>query len=304
VTSQDRNVKQIIQERLQEGSLPGRRSDQHLLALCIEGGGIRGSISAGMGIAIQQLNILPAFDRVYGTSVGALNGAYLLAGQACEEYAALYRYAVLPGHLFPGNFSGRWPIDTGWLFNKALPERAPIDWDRLWNAPQTLHPLVWQLGWREARDGSTLITPGNSKEMSHLLRAAASPPLLSELPLPHHQLDAGPFEPWPMYTPLRDGCSHLVILRTCVQEEAGTHQSVWGAWGERISKAGGEFNRRAGGGKYADHEKALQSMIGPSLRAVRPSQQWVQTLDRDAARIDRAVRESQKDFRRWWKSRS
>jgi hypothetical protein len=52
------------------------------IALAIEGGAMRGVVSAGMVAALEQLGLTDAFDAVYGSSAGAINGAYFLAGQA------------------------------------------------------------------------------------------------------------------------------------------------------------------------------------------------------------------------------
>jgi predicted patatin/cPLA2 family phospholipase len=82
-------VVQAIRRRRDEGSKPGRRADGRRIALVIEGGGMRGVVSAGMTAAIEQLGLRDAFDEVHGASAGAFNGAFLLAGQAAY-LAALY----------------------------------------------------------------------------------------------------------------------------------------------------------------------------------------------------------------------
>ena len=82
-------VVQTILRRRDEGSRPGARSDGRRVALVIEGGGLRGVVSAGMTAAIEQLGLCDAFDEVHGSSAGAFNGAFLLAGQAAY-LAALY----------------------------------------------------------------------------------------------------------------------------------------------------------------------------------------------------------------------
>src|SRR3954452_17802375 len=56
--------------------------DQHRVALVVEGGCMRGVISAGALTALEHLRLAERFDAVYGVSAGALGGAYMLAGQA------------------------------------------------------------------------------------------------------------------------------------------------------------------------------------------------------------------------------
>jgi predicted patatin/cPLA2 family phospholipase len=75
-------VVQTLLRRREEGSRPGARTDGRRVALLIEGGGMRGAVSAGMTAAIEQLGLRDAFDEVHGSSAGAFNAAFLLAGQA------------------------------------------------------------------------------------------------------------------------------------------------------------------------------------------------------------------------------
>ena len=84
-------VVRTLQRRREEGSRPGARTDGRRVALVIEGGGMRGVVSAGMTAAIEQLGLTDAFDEVHGASAGAFNAAFLLAGQAAY-LATLYQY--------------------------------------------------------------------------------------------------------------------------------------------------------------------------------------------------------------------
>ena len=84
-------VVQAVLRRREEGSRPGARTDGRRVALVIEGGGMRGVVSAGMATAIEQLGLRDAFDEVHGASAGAFNAAFLLAGQAAY-LATLYGY--------------------------------------------------------------------------------------------------------------------------------------------------------------------------------------------------------------------
>jgi predicted patatin/cPLA2 family phospholipase len=84
-------VVQTLERRRAEGSRPGARTDGRRVALVIEGGGMRGAVSAGMATAIEQLGLRDAFDEVHGASAGAFNAAFLLAGQAAYV-ATLYGY--------------------------------------------------------------------------------------------------------------------------------------------------------------------------------------------------------------------
>jgi len=76
-------VLQLLQERRRNNSKPveGKRTDGFKVALAIEGGGMRGCVSAGMVVAIDYLGLRECFDVVYGSSAGSLIGSYFLTKQ-------------------------------------------------------------------------------------------------------------------------------------------------------------------------------------------------------------------------------
>src|ERR1700754_2635751 len=72
-------VAAVMRERRLAGWRPGARTDPHCVALVLEGGGMRGVVSAGMVAALERLELTDAFDVVVGSSAGAINGAAFLA---------------------------------------------------------------------------------------------------------------------------------------------------------------------------------------------------------------------------------
>src|SRR5450755_3061858 len=86
-------VLELLARRAERAHRAGAPTDGARLALAIEGGGMRGVVSAGMTAAIELLGLTACFDLVVGTSAGALNGAGLLAGVAdacCNAYHAVF----------------------------------------------------------------------------------------------------------------------------------------------------------------------------------------------------------------------
>src|SRR3954469_11055371 len=75
-------VARILCERADAGSVPGAREDSHRVALVLEGGGMRGVVSAGMVAALERLGMRDAFDLIVGSSAGAINGMAVLSGRA------------------------------------------------------------------------------------------------------------------------------------------------------------------------------------------------------------------------------
>lgn len=60
------------------------------VGLAIEGGGMRGCVSAGMMATIYDLGLMDTFDAVYGSSAGSLVGAYAIAGQVAHDYCLVF----------------------------------------------------------------------------------------------------------------------------------------------------------------------------------------------------------------------
>eukprot|EP00554_Chaetoceros_debilis_P007673 CAMPEP_0194076308 /NCGR_PEP_ID=MMETSP0149-20130528/3126_1 /TAXON_ID=122233 /ORGANISM="Chaetoceros debilis, Strain MM31A-1" /LENGTH=725 /DNA_ID=CAMNT_0038757017 /DNA_START=109 /DNA_END=2286 /DNA_ORIENTATION=+ len=80
-------VIKLLEQRFKSKSKPGARGpdDDAHLALSIEGGGMRGAVSAGMASAIAVLGLSDAFDSIYGSSAGSVIGAYMISRQMCVD---------------------------------------------------------------------------------------------------------------------------------------------------------------------------------------------------------------------------
>lgn len=76
-------IKFMMYRWLESNSVPGKRSakDNERIALCIEGGGMRGSVCGGAVAALGYLGLDDTVDIVYGSSAGAMIGAYFISKQ-------------------------------------------------------------------------------------------------------------------------------------------------------------------------------------------------------------------------------
>src|SRR5437762_13550 len=83
-------VIELILDRARSRSQPLKRVDGFKLGLAIEGGSMRGVVSAGMVTALEYLQLLNVFDSVYGSSAGAFNGAFFVANQAAYGTTIYY----------------------------------------------------------------------------------------------------------------------------------------------------------------------------------------------------------------------
>ena len=200
--------------RHRAGSQPLARDDGLRIALIIEGGGMRGIISAGMALALDELGLVPAFDTVYGASAGAITGAWLLSrpeglrGWAEPAYAKILirRSALL---------RGRPVVDIRALIEDLYQTMFPMDFAAVLASPVELHPLATDAATGQSTDLQPFI--GNPAELRLALRASAAMPLLAGPPVEfagRRFYDAGVSESVPYHTALAQGATHLLILRS------------------------------------------------------------------------------------------
>jgi predicted acylesterase/phospholipase RssA len=205
----------IIDERVRSGSSPGRRADPYRIALSIEGGGMRGTVSAGMALALHELGLVPALDAVYGASAGAITGAWLLSstpeglrGWADPDYArTLIRWSAL--------LRGRPVVDVRTLVEVVYQTEFPMDFDSVLASPVEYHPLGTDAETGESTDLRPLIA--DPAELRLALRASASLPFLAGPPVElrgRRFYDAGVAESVPFRTPLAQGATHVLVLRS------------------------------------------------------------------------------------------
>jgi predicted acylesterase/phospholipase RssA len=220
-------VLRVLGERARAGSLPGSRDDGFRVALAIEGGGMRGTISAGMALALDELGLVPAFDAVYGASAGAITGAWLLSrpqglrGWTEPAYARAFirRSALL---------RGRPMADIRALIEELYQTTFPMDFAAVLASPVEFHPLATDAATGQSTDLRPLC--GSPAELRLALRASAGLPLLAG---PAVQLDgrrfydAGLSESVPYRTALADGATHVLVLRSR-REAATTATTVTG----------------------------------------------------------------------------
>jgi len=207
-------VLRALAARCRTGSRPGARDDALRIALVIEGGGMRGVISAGMALALDELGLVPAFDAVYGASAGAITGAWLLSrpeglrGWAEPAYTKILirRTALL---------RGRPVADVRALIEDLYQTTFPMDFAAVLASPVEFHPLATDAATGQSTDLRPLI--GNPADLRLALRASAALPLLAGPPVEfagRRFYDAGVSESIPYRTALTQGATHLLILRS------------------------------------------------------------------------------------------
>lgn len=151
-------VAKVLHERRHNQSMPttaGRRSDGYRVALAIEGGGMRGCVSAGMVSALHYLNLTESFDVIYGSSAGSIIGSYLItrqmpwfgpevyydrlttAGTSFIDTKRLLRalgFGLLDPRLLKDVLTrpdeGKPVLNLSFLLKTTLQQTKPLDWEK------------------------------------------------------------------------------------------------------------------------------------------------------------------------------
>ncbi|HXY17944.1 MAG TPA: patatin-like phospholipase family protein [Candidatus Nitrosopolaris sp.] len=190
--------------------------DDHVLGLVVEGGGLRGVLTAGMLISMEQNGYGPdIFDFVVGSSAGAFNAAYFLSGNVSEgatiysEHSAQHGFIDLKAWL---KLRERRPImDVSIHTNHLLEGVVPLDWENI-IASEKLHIAVsdpHEIGTR------VLPPPSDKDELKRNLRATAHIPILAGRPtlidgLPYY--DGSLTAPLPIEEAISLGATHVLAL--------------------------------------------------------------------------------------------
>jgi len=218
----DHRLTSIVGDRLAAGSRPGARTDGYRVALAIEGGGMRGSVSAGMALAVHELGMLDAFDAVYGASAGALAAAWLLSSRPQGLLGCLdprfMRACIRKTNLL----RGRPMVDIERLIEEIYIREYPLDYASVLRTPIELHLLATDIDTGEPVDLYSKTTDIDSLRLA--LRASTALPVLAGRPIAlgdRRYFDAGLAESVPFRQALKDGATHVLVLRSKALHDAG-----------------------------------------------------------------------------------
>ena len=267
------------------------------IALAIEGGAMRGVVSAGMVAALEQLGLTDAFDAVYGSSAGAINGAYFLAGQA-NLGVTIYSEDINNRHFIDLRrpLTGRSIVDLGFLIEHVARRLKPLATDRVLASASPLTVIATDV---EAASMAVLRDFGNADGLFAAMRAGATMPIVAGPPVTYAgrtYLDASLTQPIPVPAAEADGFTHILVLLTR-PTDGGPGASVLDRWYvlpklRRISPGLAAL--------YADRREPYAALLrhiaagrGPSGRAsvlgIRPAAPEVSRLERDATKLKEAA---------------
>jgi predicted patatin/cPLA2 family phospholipase len=208
-TDPDRVIDAIRHRALRQvtcrNAAEGRR-----LGLVIEGGGMRGSASAGGALALAHLGLSGLFDDVYATSAGVMNAAYYLSRQ--EDIGISIYFDDLATRAFYNPWRCWKVLDVDYVMEDVVKRRKRLDLDRLRLSPSRFHVSMLD---RSTGEGIVVDT-GLAKESTYtVLHAALSVPVLynrAVMVAGRPCMDGGLAIPFPLRHAIADGCTDILVL--------------------------------------------------------------------------------------------
>jgi predicted patatin/cPLA2 family phospholipase len=186
------------------------------IALVVEGGGMRGAVSGGMALALDELGLRDAFDAAYGSSAGSLNAMWLVSGRVREGIPTwvdpkLVNELIKPARLLRGG-----PVvDITTLVEERYEQLAPGLFDAVLAAGTELHPIATDVESATAVDLHDRIADDRTLRLA--LRATACLPLLAGPPVQldgRRFIDAGLSAAIPFRAAIEDKATHVLVLRS------------------------------------------------------------------------------------------
>jgi len=208
-------VVEVLRARREQGSLPGQRSDDYRVALAVEGGGMRGIISASMMVGLKDEGLENAFDEIYAVSAGAVNSAYFLSGYGW------YGLSVYYDDLISGEFVN-WRralhrqavLSLDYVTDVIMKTLKPLDADAVIASPVQLHIAASSVSEAMPRYFSRF---QSGEQLKTVIKASTCLPLIAGPPIEFDGdrfLDGGVLTMHPFMEARSAGCTHIVALST------------------------------------------------------------------------------------------
>src|SRR5215212_7146105 len=113
------------------------------LALVVEGGGMRGAVTGGMVLGLQELGYEHAFDAAYWSSAGTLNAMWLVSGRALDGVPTWTDPRLVNALISRRRALRRGPVvDIRTLIERRYEELSPGLFAAVLSSPTELHPIA------------------------------------------------------------------------------------------------------------------------------------------------------------------
>ena len=263
---------------------------------------MRGAVTGGMVLGLDELGLAGAFDAAYGASAGTLNAMWLVSGRV-REGVPTWTDPALVGQLIRRRRAlvRRPVVDVVRLVEERYEQLSPGLFAAVLAAGTELHPIATDVATGAAVDLHSAIEDEPTLRLA--IRASATLPLLAGAPVElggRRLLDAGLSAAIPFRAALEQGATHVLVLRSRREGEVAAPPSP------RSAAVTARLLRRVGPAvehaflSRAEREAADEALLArhaadpsltPHLLSVRPPPESPVPgrLDRDVERVRDAL---------------
>lgn len=141
--------------------------------LFVQGGGMRGLYSLAVLARLEELNLRDDFATVEGASAGAINGAYFIAGQACDA-VGIYTEMLTSKKFIKYSRLGK-ILDIDFMVDSVLKQEYPLRVSRYWDSETEMRTILCN-----ASTAQEFVVTNRMRDVDvyELFRATAALPLL------------------------------------------------------------------------------------------------------------------------------
>lgn len=259
-----------------------KRPPDARIALVVEGGGMRGAVSGGMALALDELGLSGAFDAAYGSSAGALNAMWLVSGRVRDGIPTWTDPSLVHELIRPRRVLRGGPVvDVETLVERRYEKLSPGLFRAVLDGSTELHPVATDVSTGDAVDLHASVRDEPSLRLA--LRATAALPLLAGGPVSidgRRYLDAGLSAAIPFRAALSDGATHVVVLRSRrLGERAAPPSRLSGTltaaalrrYGPQVARAFMTRAEREGRDEDFLAERDADPSSAPAVLSIRPA---------------------------------
>jgi len=187
-------------------------SGSRKLALVVEGGGMRGVLSAGSLLALDLLGFQPCFDEIYAASAGGVNAAYFLSGQGLLGITIYFD--SISNRRFFNPYRPTKIVDIEYVYDHIVPHVKSLDEAAIRSARARLYISV-----TDAHSGQNVLIDASASPdpICRILKASSALPVLYNRTV---QLASGEFvdggvtDAMPVGAAVTRGCTDILVLST------------------------------------------------------------------------------------------
>jgi predicted patatin/cPLA2 family phospholipase len=215
----------IVNQREELVQQPTRAAASPKYGLVVQGGGMRGIYSLGALAVLEEAGLSDSFTSAFGSSSGAINAAYFLAGQTREATKAYLR--DLAGCTFI-NYWRPWKIfDIDYLIDHVVKKSRRLDVPSVLGSPTDLHVILTDY---MTGKGVVVTSRQLGSRLTEALRATAAIPLLYGRKVrlsTGSYIDGGVADPLPFLRAVEQGCVAVLVIATVSPQLRRVGYSGW-----------------------------------------------------------------------------